>query len=72
MGGGVAGREAGARQRRRAFPRAFGFPAVSGGLSADVLGFQGDGSNDESERKLEKLFVFFRQTKLRGVGNRWR
>lgn len=46
---------------------AFGFPAVmspSGGLLADVLGFQGDGSDDKSERKLEKLFVFFRQTKL--------
>lgn len=41
---------------------AFGFPVVmspSGGLSADVLSFQGDGSDDESERKLEKLFVFF-------------
>lgn len=74
MGGGVAGRGAG--DDGGAFPRAFGFPAVmspSGGFSADALGFQGDGSDDESALKLEKLFFFFfRRTKLRGVGNRWR
>lgn len=44
-----------------AFPRAFGFPAVmspSGGLSADVLGFRGDSSDDESKRKLEVVCFF--------------